>query len=80
MTLSTGDCNMSKLDFFICNKKRWHCKLLHPDEKPYLLKKSKEKKSYKCNYKYSKENVYGQESTTYHQLYKHKKLNSHARN
>ena len=60
--------------------KKQHCKLLPPDEKPYVLKKSKEKKSYKCHYKYSNQNVCGQKSTTYHRLHKHKKLNSHTWN
>ena len=44
------------------------------------MKKSKEKKSYNWHYKHSNQNVRGQEFTTYHQLYKQKKLNSHTQN
>ena len=66
--------------FSSATEEKRHCKLLHPDENLCTLKKSKEKKSYKCNYNNSQGNVCGQEFKTYHRLYKHKKLNSHTRN
>ena len=76
-----GQCAICPIWIFssVAEKKRYR-KLLHTDEKLSTLKKSKEKKSYKCNYKNSKGNVCGHEFTNYHRLYKHKKLNSHTRN
>ena len=79
--LSTDNAQSVQIGFFYLQlKKNQLRKLLHPNKKLCTLKKSKEKTSCQCNYKTFKGNVRGQEFTTYHRLYKHKKLNFHTRN